>query len=285
MSVVAVFPHLKKEAAIPAAHRLTEELVSRGYDVVMIEGDAKVVGLEAFGTKSSDVKAKADFGIVLGGDGALLQSARFLYPQGTPIFGINLGHMGLLTEFGAEQIPDVVNLFYEGRYTLEERLMVYAEIKRNDQLLDPMVALNDIVVSKGALSRMLRLRTSIDGQLVLEYPADGLIVSSPTGSTAYSLSAGGPIIAPTLSTLVVTPICAHSIFAKPLIVGGNSEIEVTFAVSPTDAMLTADGQVGVPLAANDIVYFKAAPDPTRFIRFKKHGFYEALRDRVKEGKL
>jgi NAD+ kinase len=166
--VVAVFPHLKKEAAIPATHRLTDELVSCGYEVIMIEGDAQVVGLEAFGRKSSDVQAKADFGIVLGGDGALLQSARFLYPHGTPIFGINLGHLGLLTEFGAGQIADVVHLFYEGRYTLEERLMVYAEIRRGDQLLEPMVALNDIVVSKGALSRMLRLRTSIDGQLVVE---------------------------------------------------------------------------------------------------------------------
>lgn len=283
--VVAIFPHKKKEAAIPAAHRLTEALIAYGYKVVMIKEDAEVCGLKDLGRSGPDVKRMADFGIVLGGDGALLHFARFLYPQGTPIFGINLGHLGLLTEFGVEQIPDVVRLFHEGRYTLEERLMVIAEIKRGERVLEPLVALNDIVVAKGALSRMLRLRTSIDDQLVVDYPSDGLIISSPTGSTAYSLSAGGPIVSPTLSALVVTPICANSVFAKPLVVGGSSQIDVAFSVPPKDAMLTADGQVGVPLEPDDLIRFKAAPAPTRFVRFKKHGFYEALRDRVKEGKL
>lgn len=278
-------PHLKKPAAEPATRELVEELQTRGFHVVMKQDDAEAVGLTALGRPDLEVKESSDFGIILGGDGALLHAARFLYPRGIPVFGINLGHLGLLTEFGAGQISEVVQLLHKGEYILEDRMMVQAELVRQGHIVESLVGLNDIVVAKGALSRMLRLNTRIDGQFMMEHPADGLIIASPTGSTAYSLSAGGPIIDPTLSALVVTPICAHTVFARPLVVGGNSRIQVAFAAPPTDAMLTADGQVGVPLEPDDQINFAVAPAPTRLIRFKKNSFYQALRERVREGKL
>lgn len=285
MPVVGVLPHLKKPAAEPATLQLVKALQAGGFEVVMKRDDAETVGLRQIGKKDEEVKSKADYGIVLGGDGALLHAARFLYPRGIPIFGVNLGHLGLLTEFGADQLPEVVQLFQAGQYVLENRMMVMAELIRQGEVADSLVGLNDIVVAKGALSRMLRLNTRIDGQFMMEHPADGLIVSSPTGSTAYSLSAGGPLVDPKLSVLIVTPICAHSVFARPLVVGGGSQIQVTFAAPPTDAMLTADGQVGIPLEPDDQILFAAAPAPTRLIRFKQHSFYQALRERVREGKL
>lgn len=256
-----------------------------GNRVILTEADAEQIGCPELGFSEEYVKTTMDMGVVLGGDGALLHAARFLYPRTTPLFGINLGHLGFLTEFDSGQIDEVVQVLNEGEYFLEDRIMVMATVYRQGQEVQTMVGLNDIVVAKGAIARMLRLKMSIDGQYIADYPADGLIIATPTGSTAYSLAAGGPILDPRISALIITPICAHSIFALPLVVGGNASIDVEFAVPPSEVMLTADGQVGIVLEPEDRIRLTAAPHPTRLIRFKERSFYEILRERVKVGKL
>ena len=285
MTVIGLFPHLKKEKTCEAALRLIDRLVDGGYQVVMIDRDAQELGRPELGGSEELVRAGIQFGVVLGGDGALLHAARFLYPQTTPLFGINLGHLGFLTEFESGQMDDVVQQLAEGHYFLEDRMMVQADVVREGQVIYTSVGLNDVVVSKGSFSRMLRLQMSIDGQFVAEYPADGLIIATPTGSTAYSLSAGGPILDPKISALIITPICAHSMVALPLVVGGSAQIQVGFASTLGDVMLTSDGQVGFELQSGDEIRFGAAPYPTRLVRFQERSFFQILRERVKAGKL
>lgn len=283
--MIGILPHLKKTEVISAAARLVDLLTQAGFSVLMTESGAEQIGLSEIGAADEELKARCELAIVLGGDGALLFGAQLLYPHATPLFGINLGHLGFLTEFEAGQMDEVVQLLKEGKYFFEDRIMVRAEVIRSGQVVEELVGLNDIVVSKGAMSRILRMRASIDGQFLADYPADGLIVATPTGSTAYSLSAGGPILDPRLSALILNPICAHSLFALPLVVGGGVSIEVSFEAAPSDIRLTADGQVGVVLTGEDRIHFTTAPHPTRFARFRARSFYQILRDRVQAGKL
>jgi NAD+ kinase len=285
LTVIGLFPHLKKENTYQTSFRLIDLLADGGYQVIMVDKDAEMLGRPELGKSEELVRTGIQFGVILGGDGALLHAARFLYPQMTPLFGINLGHLGFLTEFESGQMDDVVHQLVEGHYFLEDRMMVQAEVIRRDQVIHTLVGLNDIVVSKGSFSRMLRLQMSIDGQFVAEYPADGLIIATPTGSTAYSLSAGGPILDPKISALIITPICAHSMVALPLVVGGSAQIQVGFASASGDAMLTSDGQVGFELLSGDEIRFGAAPYPTRLVRFRERSFFQILRERVKAGKL
>ena len=187
----------------------------------MEEGTAAYLGREDLGHENKKLLETIDCGIVLGGDGALLYVARLIYPRQIPIFGVNFGHLGFLTEVDDQCLAESVSRLRAGRFFLEDRLMVGAEVVREGQVAEAFVALNDIVITKGAFARMLRLKLKINGQSAAAFPSDGLIISTPTGSTAYSLSAGGPVIDPSLAVLLLTPICAHSLFARPLVIGGG----------------------------------------------------------------
>ncbi|HHZ18937.1 MAG TPA: NAD(+)/NADH kinase [Firmicutes bacterium] len=285
MAVIGILPHLKKDGVIPATARLAELLTKAGFTVLMTEADANQIGRPEAAVSVDELKNRCELVIVLGGDGSLLYGAQILYPRAIPMFGINLGHLGFLTEFEAGQMEEVVRLVQEGKFFCEDRTMVRAEVIRSGQVAAELVGLNDIVIAKATVSRILKMRASIDGQFLADYPADGLIVATPTGSTAYSLSAGGPILDPRLSALILNPICAHSLFALPLVVGGGSSIEITFAAIPGEVRLIADGQVSVDLTGDDLIRFTTAPHPTRFARFRARSFYQILRDRVQAGKL
>lgn len=285
MEKVGLFPHLKKAKAAEVTFKLISLLKDAGYKVYLEEATAAQLGRQESGVDHRRLLETIDFGIVLGGDGALLFVARAIYPRRIPIFGINLGHLGFLTEMEDNDLESAVDRLRRGDFYLEDRLMIGAEVYRGDTVAEALIGLNDIVITKGAFSRMLRLETWIDGHLTALFPSDGLIVSTPTGSTAYSLSAGGPIVDPRLSVLTLTPICAHSFFARPLVVGRDAEIEVRFTSNPVEAMLTADGQEGVALQAEDRVRFFSAPYPTKLIKFKVRSFYDLLRVRFREGKI
>ena len=211
--------------------------------------------------------------MVLGGDGALLSLARRLYPWEIPLFGINLGHLGFLTEVEDKELESAVEKLKNGEFVLENRIMVNAEVTSAGKRRACLVGLNDIVLNKGLFSRMLRFELLIDGFFTGMLAADGLIVATPTGSTAYSLSAGGAIVSPQLSALVLTPICAHSLFNRPLVVDSNSVIEIKFTASPHEVMLTADGQDSLGLEAEDEIKIYTAPHRTKFIRFKEKSFF------------
>ncbi|NLY91451.1 MAG: NAD(+)/NADH kinase [Firmicutes bacterium] len=285
MKRIGVFPLFEKPEAVKVAVKLIALLQEAGFRVVMEEESAERLGVAELGLLEEELPAGLDYGVVLGGDGALLSLARRLYPREIPIFGINLGHLGFLTEVEDKELELAVNQLRNGQFTLEDRIMVSAEVTRGEDRRACLVGLNDIVLTKGIFARMVRLELLIDGFFTGQLAADGLIISTPTGSTAYSLSAGGPIVAPQLSALVLTPICAHSLFNRPLVVGSNSVIEIKFAAPPLEVLLTADGQESLALEAEDRIKIYAAPHKTKFIRFKEKSFYHILREKVKQGRL
>ncbi|HHW11826.1 MAG TPA: NAD(+)/NADH kinase [Firmicutes bacterium] len=285
MKKIGVFPLFEKPEAARVARKLIHLLAQAGFQVVMEEESAARLDAAELGCRKEDLPAQLDYGVVLGGDGALLSLARRLYPWEIPIFGINLGHLGFLTEVEDKELESAVEKLRRGEFVVENRIMVNAEVTSAGKQRACLVGLNDIVISKGLFSRMLRLELLIDGFFTGMLAADGLIVATPTGSTAYSLSAGGPIVSPQLSALVLTPICAHSLFNRPLVVDSNAVIEIKFTAPPHEVLLTADGQECLGLEAEDGIKIYTAPHRTKFIRFKEKSFYHILREKVKEGKL
>jgi len=220
--------------------------------------------------------------VVLGGDGTLLQSARAVAPYGAPLFGVNVGQLGFLTEVeAAEALPGLQRVL-EGKYVVEERMMLQATVERENGGADVYTALNDAVITKGAFARLIHLETYVDDEYVETYSADGLIVATPTGSTAYSLSAGGPLVAPELELMLITPICPHTLSARPLVIPATSTVRVVPRSTPGEVMLTMDGQYGRHLTCGDRVLVRRAPFGVRFLRLNHRSFYRVLREKLKE---
>ncbi|NLW09593.1 MAG: NAD(+)/NADH kinase [Firmicutes bacterium] len=282
MRVVGLFPYIKRARVADVTLELIAVLESAGYEVLLEEEKALELGRKDLGYPLQELLDRIEVGIALGGDGTLLRAARLLRQRQTPIFGVNLGHMGFLTEIDDHDIKEAVRRLQAGEFYLEDRIMVEARVWRGGKAGEPLVGLNDIVIGKGASPRMLRMEIRIDGHLTAGFAADGLIVTTPTGSTAYSLSAGGPVLEPRLQVLMITPICAHSVFARPLVVGRDAKIEISFTSLPSEAMITADGQEGIRLQEGDVISCYTAPQPTRLVRFQERSFYDLLRERFRD---
>jgi NAD+ kinase len=224
-----------------------------------------------------------DLVLVLGGDGTLLKAAR-LYGSGkAPVLGINLGGLGFLTEISFEELPALFDQVLRGNCQTESRMMLTAGIIREGKAVSTTPFLNDVVINKGALARIIDLETSIDGQFLTSYRGDGLIVSTPTGSTAYNLAAGGPILHPALKTIVITPICPFTLTNRPIIVQDEALIEIRLGSKAREVWLTCDGQVGYPLKAGDVVRVEKAPGHIRLIKSPFKNYFEILRTKLKWG--
>lgn len=220
--------------------------------------------------------------LVLGGDGTLLNAARKLAPKGIPVLGVNLGNLGFLTGIELSELQAGLDSLARGEVYYEERMMLEAEVMRDDSSINKFYALNDMVISKGAFSRMIRLKMSVSGQYVETFPADGLIVSSPTGSTAYCLSAGGPIVSPELEAMILTPICPHNLYSRPLVISPTEEIRISMVTQGVEAMLTVDGQHGIQLRNEDAVVVRKAPFYARLVRLEGQNFFAVLRKKMQE---
>jgi NAD+ kinase len=229
------------------------------------------------------VAAASDLLLVLGGDGTLLAAARVAAPRGIPILPINMGSLGFLTSFMLEELYPALEDILAGRLTISERVMLHAELERGDKILDKQTVLNEVVINKGALARMIELELSIDRDFVCRYRADGLIVASPTGSTAYSLSAGGPIVHPSVESFLITPICPHTLSDRPVVVGDTSIIEVKLSAGTESVFLTLDGQKGIPLQATDRVRISRAQQLLKLIQTPNKSYFEILRNKLKWG--
>ena len=251
--------------------------------VVILDNTSAVLLGESGGLQKTQLAQKADVLLVLGGDGTMLNAARLAGERGIPILGVNMGGLGFLTEVRLEHLYPSLERVFANEYVIDERLMVGTHIHRHGETVAHGLVLNDVVVSKGTLARMIELKVSIQGQFVTNLRGDGLIVSSPTGSTAYSLSAGGPIINPAVHSLILTPICPHTLTHRPLIVPDDSEIDVTLTSKDEGAMATLDGQVGVALTQGDSVVIKATKFRTKLIRFPETNYYGVLREKLKWG--
>ena len=213
----------------------------------------------------------------------MLNAARLAGERGIPILGVNMGELGFLTEVRLENLYPSLERVFANDFVLDERLMLRTHIHRYGETVAQGVVLNDVVISKGTLARMIELKIAIQGRFVTNLRGDGLIVSSPTGSTAYSLSAGGPIIDPAVQSLILTPICPHTLTHRPLIVPGNAEIDVTLTSKDDGAMATLDGQVGVTITQGDTVVIQTSEHRTRLIRFPESNYYDVLREKLKWG--
>jgi NAD+ kinase len=229
-----------------------------------------------------DLAAHCDLIVVLGGDGTLLSMARLVADAGVPLLGVNLGGLGFLTATTLDEMLPALEAVFAGHMVLDDRMLLTARIVRGPTRLAEHVALNDVVVTKSAMSRLINLAVTIDGQVAIDYRADGLIVSTPTGSTAYSLSAGGPILFPTMDAVVLTPICSHSLTNRPIVLPASQRIEITL-LSAQDVMLSVDGQVGVPLRERDTVEVGQSAARVRLVRLAQRHFFSVLRTKLKWG--
>jgi len=266
-------------AARPALARVARLAESRGLAVFFDPETARALGR---GARRGD-PAAADLVVVVGGDGTLLSAARWLAGHPRPILGINLGGLGFMTETGPEEAEAVLLDVFAGRYSVGRRMTLDATLMRGRRSVARLVVLNDAVIAKSALARMIDLQVSIDGDEVTTYRGDGLIVSTPTGSTAYSLSAGGPIIHPEMTALLIAPICPHTLTMRPLVVPAGARIEVTLATRDSEVYLTLDGQVGHPLRGGDRVLVRRGAEPVLMVRSRRRSHYEVLRRKLRWG--
>lgn len=214
--------------------------------------------------------------LVLGGDGSVLRTARMFAPHGVPLVGLNMGRLGFLSELTPEDWPSKLPLILTGDFWIEERMMVRAEIRRRDAPLNSYLALNDVVVSRGSLARMIRAHTHIDGGHLATYAADGIIVATPTGSTAYALAAGGPILPPELHNFVLIPIAPHLSFDRAIVLSEGAVVDMRIETDH-EAILTVDGQFAFALSDGDRIIVQAAPHLARFARVQERSyFYKTL---------
>jgi NAD+ kinase len=221
--------------------------------------------------------------IVLGGDGTLLSAARAFARYDVPILSVNLGSLGFLTEVPLSELYITLDGWINGRCSIDERAMMHAELWRGDEIFQQWDALNDVVMSKGAIARMGDYTVRLDEQLVAQFRADGIIVSTPTGSTAYNLAAAGPIVMASVNALIVTPICPHLLTIRPIVVPGDAEISVAVEGIADQTFLTVDGQEAVELKLNDTLHCRRSRYSVRMIRLGEHGLFSVLRSKLKWG--
>jgi NAD+ kinase len=221
--------------------------------------------------------------IVLGGDGTLLAAARVFARTKTPILSVNLGSLGFLTEIPLADLYATLQAWCDNCAEIELRSMMHAELHREGKLFQEWHALNDVVVAKGAIARMADFRVEIDSQFVAKFRADGVIVSTPTGSTAYNLAAAGPIMMPSVNAMVVTPICPHLLTIRPIVVPGDSTIRVDVEGVPNETYLTVDGQEAVQLRLGDKVCCRRSEYSVRLLRLSPNGLFNVLRSKLKWG--
>jgi NAD+ kinase len=262
---------------------LKKWIEAKGLGAQYDQETATSLGNEAVGKTREALAAESDLLLVLGGDGTLLAAAREAAPQGIPILPINLGSLGFLTSFTLEEMYPALEETLAGHLIASERVMLQAALIREGKALDDQRVLNEVVINKGALARMIEVKLSIDQDFVCRYRADGLIVATPTGSTAYSLSAGGPIVHPNVESIIVTPICPHTLSDRPLVVGDKCCVE-TNLVGPADSVyLTLDGQKGVQMQSGDRVRIFRAKERLKLIQPQQKSYYEILRSKLKWG--
>lgn len=280
MLTIGIFPNTKKQSINTVLGWMIQHFKERGVKVQIPEDAALQMGYPEFACNRELIKKEATLCLTLGGDGTLLNTARELASSGIPVCGVNMGQLGFLTEIELPELGEALDKLIAGNYLIEERLMLDAVVIRSEQIIPVSTALNDVVVAKGGFSRMIRLRLFIDGELTAHYPADGLIIATSTGSTGYSLSAGGPIVNPNLPIILLTPICPHSLHSRSLIVSEKEEVTVTFQATHDDIVLTVDGQTLFNLMPDDTVLVKRSPFRAMFIKFEGKSYYQTLRSKL-----
>ncbi len=268
-----------KEQIVQIGRQVIALLREQAVDVVAIGEEAEALDLDAVSVETFCNEAQVV--LVIGGDGTMLRAARTVYSKETPILGINQGYLGFLTEVEVEHLDKAIAQLLSGDYQVERRMMLNAAVYRDGVCIADVNALNDMVVTKGALSRIIRTELYLDNELVEQHYGDGLIFSTPTGSTGYSLSAGGPIVYPSIDVCIMAPICSHSLISRPMIFSPDHTLTVRMVSVSAPAMLTVDGQNGVELKQGDLIHIRKAEHDTCLLVLEQRNFFAVLQGKLR----
>lgn len=279
---IGIIPNLEKDINLELTKNITNWFLEKNVDVLLNHGTASKLCKSELAFKGDDIFSNSDIIIVLGGDGTLLNIARQSAPYNVPLFGVNLGYLGFLTEVEENNLYPALEDLISGEYEIEKRMMLVATVEKDGIELEKSIALNDVGITKGPFSRIISLGIYINDSFVDLYSADGVIVSSPTGSTAYSLSAGGPIVSPDLEVLIITPICPHVLHSRPLVISNSDIVQIEVCMNDTEVMLTLDGQQGYKVKSGDIVTVGQSKYYTSLIKLKNRDFFQVLRQKMSE---
>ena len=245
---------------------------------------AQQTGCAVEQVEPDNIATNADLILVLGGDGTMIAAARLMGDAEVPVLGINYGGLGYLAEFRIEELYSALESILEGRYRLDPRVMLDVELVRGDESVTRNRVLNDVVINKSALARIIEIEAYLNQQFVNSFRADGLIVSTPTGSTAYNLSAGGPVIFPSMNAVVITPICPFTLSNRPIVVPDGAEIVLHLKTDHEDVALTLDGQVGFPLKVEDRVTIQKSETTFNLVQPANRNYFDVLRDKLRWGR-
>jgi NAD+ kinase len=279
----------KQPDALQTMCELTTWLASRGISLVggpEIERQRieQETGCAVEEVELEELVSGVDLILVLGGDGTMIATSRLMADAEVPVLGVNFGGLGYLAEFRIEELYTALEAILAGNYRLDKREMLAVELVRGDQSVTRNRVLNDVVINKSALARIIEIEAYLDQQFVNAFRADGLIVSTPTGSTAYNLSAGGPVIFPSMNAVVITPICPFTLSNRPIVVPGDSVIELRLKTPQEDVTLTLDGQVGLPLMVDDRVLIHKSNTTFNLVQPTNRNYFDVLRDKLKWGR-
>lgn len=284
IKTVGIISRPRREDVARVVPPLVSWLQAHGAKVVCdSETSDCIQSLAAQTLKREDIPGSTDLLIVLGGDGTLLSAARLAAEHKVPILAVNLGGLGFLTTVPQDEIYSILEELFSGLHRVSERVMLEAEIVRGGNVIRRQIALNDAVLNKAALARIMDLELRVDDEYVTTYKSDGLILSTPTGSTAYSLAAGGPIVYPSVEAFVVSPICPHTLTNRPIVIPDSATIEIDFKAEDDAVFLTLDGQIGIELVRGDHIRVRKAPNKLMLVRPAKKTYYQILRSKLKWG--
>jgi NAD+ kinase len=288
MKQIGIIAKQNKPEALPIVRNLVAWLQPKKIKVYLEEGMVKqfrppLTGPHLYSIERENIPEHVEMIIVLGGDGTLLSVARLVRDREVPILGVNLGGLGFLTEITLEELYRVVERVVEGDFITNERVVLNASVIRRGERMAEFIVLNDAVINKGALARIIDLETTINQDYVTTFKSDGLIISTPTGSTAYNLSAGGPIVYPSLHCMILTPICPHTLTNRPIVIPDDVVIRATLKAKQQEVILTLDGQQGFTLEFEDVVEVKKAEGRILLIQSPYRHYFEVLREKLKWG--
>lgn len=279
VSTIGLFPNMQKDKVRACLPDILALLQKYGFKTLLPQDIAS--GEKAgYNVNEPATLLKMDAGISLGGDGTFLQMARHLSPLKIPVFGVNFGKLGFLAETEMNDFEHALQKLERHEFELEERSQLKASVVRDGKITAQAHALNDMVVAKGHISKLAHLELKINGKHSGIYAADGLIVATATGSTAYSLSAGGPLVHPSLDVSIITPICAHALYTRPLIIPSNNLIEITAVPPYEELLLSADCEISAAVTEHDIIRIEKNPEPVRLIRLNGRNYYETWQQKL-----
>ncbi len=280
---VGIISKPRKAEVREVVEPLLDWLRKRSIEVFIDKETGSILEAHDKSLTRNEMPSRVDLLVVLGGDGTLLAAARVLNRKAVPILAVNLGGLGFLTVITREELYPTLELVLAGKHRSDQRVQLQGELIRADEVIANFLALNDVVVNKGAISRILDFDVRVDGQFISTYKSDGLIVSTPTGSTAYSLAAGGPIVAPAVASFLITPICAHTLTQRALVLPDSAVIEIFIKSQREAAYLTVDGQMGLTAHSEDIVRVKKSATTVEIVQPPTRDYFEVLREKLKWG--